>query len=156
MKLAHRPEPSPPESEDAELIYAGDIPVSQRKPGSGRPRIIEEDSEVFNIVLDYAESAGIGQAADSRRRNDIGRFGFTIPELRRQVQEKLFQDDPEKAPSETTLRRLFEAPSKSANSCNRYRGDIRARPGTHQNDAAAGEGRHPHQHQCFTMVRLIR
>ena len=121
MKLTHKPEPSPSESKDSEL-HAQDIPVSQRKPGSGRPRIIEKDSEVFTIVHD--EFAGIGQAADSRRRNDIGRFEFMIPEIRRQVQEKLFQDNLDKDPSESTLRRLFEVPNKSANTHNYYRGDI--------------------------------
>ena len=131
-------------------------PNLPRKPGSGRPRIIEQNPEIFDVVKDFAESAGHGLAAHGRRQDEVGRFGFSMPDLRKQVQEKLFKENPDKAPSEKTLRRLFEAPTKKANSHTRYRADIRARPGTHKNDAASGEDRHPHQHQCFTIVRLIR
>ena len=46
MKLTHKPEPSPSESKDSEL-HAQDIPVSQRKSGSGRPRIIKKRFRSF-------------------------------------------------------------------------------------------------------------
>ena len=157
MEVFNNDDQVPSSSEDAEIeLRRGTPHEDPRKPGSGRPRIIGQNPEILEVVTDFAESAGHGMAAHGRRRDEVGLFGFSMPDLRRHVQEKLFKDNPDKAPSEKTLRRLFEAPSQVANAKSRYRAEIRARPGTHQNDAAAGGDRHPHQHQCFTIFKLIR
>lgn len=125
-----------------------------RAEGSGRRRIIEENPGILTVVRSFTETAGV--AAHRRRHDESGRFGFTIKDVHDVVKEKLFKNNPNDAPSEKTLRRLFEPPSKAARSQTYYKSYISARPGTKSNCAPAGGERHPHQHECFSMMKIIR
>ena len=126
-----------------------------RKPGSGRVRIVTSQPEVLEEIRAYTESAGV--AAENRRRDGVGRYGFSIPEVRSFLSDKLFADNPDKCPSDSTIRRVFTAPNLSARASSFYKGDINAKKASKRNDAAPGGGqRHPHQHECFSAVRLTR
>ena len=137
---------------DASKIKPG--PEFERKTGSGRKRKIDEDPRILEVSRNYAESAGI--AAHSRRREIVGNFGFTMKSLHKVVTSKLFPQDPEKAPSLKTLRRMFEAPSKRRNACSRYKADIAARPGIKMNDESAKGEAHEHRHEAFSLVKTAR
>ena len=91
-----------------------------------------------------------------RRRETVGNFGFSMNTLHKVVTKKLFSQDPDKAPSIITLRRLFEAPSKARNISKRYMSDIAARPGVKRNEQSANGGPHEHRHEAFSLVKSAR
>ena len=132
----------------------GEVPVTERKEGSGRPRIVDQNPEILDVVRNFAENSGV--AAHNRRREDVGRFGFSMPDLHGLVTDMIFNGNKEQAPSLATLRRLFEPPAKHTKSSKYYKADIKARPGTKSNNAPAGGQRHPRQHECFTTFKHIR
>ena len=146
-------DPKTSEVEEIET-YEGVLDETHRKPGSGRPRIVHQIPEVLNSVEAFTEGAGC--AADRRRQDGAGRFGFTVKDVWKEIRDKLFKDNPEKAPSQATIRRIFEPPTKAAASRTYYKSDIAARPGNKSNNAPAGGARHPHQHECFSMVKMMR
>lgn len=135
-------------------VTEGTIPDEPRRDGSGRPRIFEQNPEVLDQARVYAESAGV--AAHSRRRSEVGRFGFNINEITRFLKNTCFQGSPDSAPSESTVRRIFEAPSLSRSSKSYYKADISARPGVKRNDEIATGEAHPHRHECFACFKIAR
>ena len=96
-----------------------------------------------------------GVAAHCKRRNETGMLGFRIPILKLYIQKKFFKDDPSKAPSLSTVRRLFQAPSHCARAQSEYHEVIKARPVSVRNDDVAGSS-HSHSHICFSMVKMVR
>ena len=95
-------------------------------------------------------------AAESRRRDDSGRFGFTMGDIRTFLQESIYKDNPDDCPSLATIRRVFEAPHKQRKSSKYYQAHISARPGVKRNDAPAGGEVHPHTYECLTDVRYTK
>jgi len=136
------------------LKQPGEVPVAERKEGSGRPRIVDKNPEILDVVRNFAENSGV--AAHGRRREDVGHFGFSMSDLQNLVTGMVFNGNKEKAPSVCTLRRLFEPPAKNTKTSRYYKSYINARPGTKSNNAPAGGQRHIHQHECFTTVKHIR
>ena len=134
-------------------ITPGEI-LNERKPGSGRPRIIDKNPEILEKVRNYAETNGV--AAHDRRRTDVGRFGFCMEDVQEFLKNSIFKEDLEKVPSLNTIRRMFEAPSQSRNSKFLYKSDIMARPGVKRNDAPGTGEHHLHSHECFASFRLAR
>ena len=150
--MMNDPDDTQNKSLDASNIKPG--PEFERKTGSGRKRKIDEDPRILEVSRNYAESAGI--AAHSRRREIVGNFGFTMKTLHKVVTSKLFPQDPDKAPSLKTLRRMFEPPNKLRNTSSYYKADIAARPGIKMNQESANGGAHEHRHQAFSLVKSAR
>ena len=120
----------------------------------GKKRKVDGDPRILEVARDYAESAGV--ASHSRRRETVGRFGFTMTDLHKVITSKLFSQDPSKAPSVATLRRFFEPPSKARKTRDLYKSDIQARPGIKMNEDSSYGGPHAHRHQCFSSVKAVR
>ena len=132
----------------------GELPESRRRVGSGRIRRIFENPEILENVEKFVNT--YGAAAEDHRRDDTGRVGFTLPQLHSFIKLTCFPENPEKAPSTQTLRRIFQAPDKHNRVAGRYKADINCKPGVKSNDAPGLGGVHPHRHECFCNVRLIR
>ena len=124
-----------------------------RRPGSGRPSLIKKRPDIIQSVSEFASNCGV--TAHERRRNTTGQLGFNIPDVHRFVEEKFFKETPSKAPSLSSIRRLFSAASKNHKASKYYHGVINARPATKRNDATVGEA-HAHRHHCFTLVKMVR
>ena len=113
----------------------------------------EKNPKAFEGIKDFCTNAGV--SAHSRRKEQTGNFGFSIPQLRRFVKEKFFPNNPGKAPSHSTLRRLFVAPSKNRRAASFYMAEIDARPVAAANDDVAGDVS-KHSHVCFSTVKSVR
>ena len=136
-------------------IRPGKVPEKERSKGSGRISIIDSNPQILEAVEDYCSMAGV--AAHERRRDLCGRTGFTVGDVRNSIMKKLFSSDPEKCPSLSTFRRIFEAPNKSHKSSKYYKSKVLALPGVKRNDETArGDGGHPHRHPCFSFFRKCR
>ena len=136
-------------------VTPGTVPVRERVQGSGRPSLVDTIPGFLETVKDYCGMAGV--AAHSRRRTNVGRTGFSIPDVHSVVKEKLFSSNPEKCPSLRTIRRIFEPPSQRHNNKHRYKSLISALPGRKRNDETArNDGGHPHRHACFSFFRKSR
>ena len=140
----------------AEAQIIGEEEFTSRKAGSGRPNFVTRFPSLLGTVREYAESTGL--SAHSRRRDTTGRipYGFNISDVQKHVRETLFKDNPTKAPSLSTLRRLFEPPNKATRSSQYYKGFIPARPGTKRNDLPSSGRIHKHRHLCFHQVKMCR
>ena len=135
-------------------VRKGTVPNLPRKQGSGRPRIVEQNPDILETTRAFAESAGI--SAHNRRREGVGRFGFTIEDCQKVIRDKLFSNNPELCPSLTTIRRMFEAPSLARKTKSFYKGDIECRPGTKRNDDPYDGEVHPHRHECSAFVKITK
>ena len=136
-----------------EVHLAEPAPDKPRKPGSGRPSLLKKRPDIVQSVSEFASNCGV--TAHERRRNTTGQLGFNIPDVHRFVEEKFFKETPEKAPSVSSIRRLFSAASKHHKASKFYHGIINARPATKRNDATVGEA-HAHRHHCFSLVKMVR
>ena len=84
MEVFNNDDQTAANSDDNEIeLHKGTPPDDLRKPGSGWPRIIGQNPEILEVVKDFAESAGHGMAAHGRRRDEVGLFGFSMPDLRK-------------------------------------------------------------------------
>ena len=119
----------------------------------GRKRFIDENPEILEAIRDFCTNSGV--AAHCKRRNETGMLGFRIPILKLYIQKKFFKDDPSKAPSLSTVRRIFDAPSHRGRAKGYYHEVIKARPVSVRNDDVAGSS-HSHSHICFSMVKMVR
>ena len=62
----------------------------------------------------------------------------------------------DRVPSQSTVRRLFEAPTK-ANSASRYYSDvISAKPATKRNDVVNRGTANAHRHGCFSLMKMVK
>ena len=138
---------------DGVEVTEGEIVIEPRKPGSGKPRIVDKYPEVLEQARAFAEIAGT--AAHDRRRSEIGRIGFTVDEMTKFIKDTCFKETPDLAPSRFTVRRMLEAPSMSRRTQDLYKADISARPGVKRNDDICGEV-HPHRHECFASFKISR
>ena len=141
-------------SKETDNCREGELPEISRKVGSGRIRRIVENPEILENVEKFTYT--FGAAAEDHRRDDTGRVGFTMSELHSFIKVTCFAEHPEKAPAIKTLRRIFQAPNKGRAAAERYKADINCKPGVKSNDAPGPGGVHPHRHECFCNVRLIR
>ena len=132
----------------------GELTEFRRRDGSGRIRRIVENPEILVNVEKFVNT--YGAAAEDHRRDDVGRVGFTLPQLQSFIKLTCFPENPDKAPSTKTLRRIFQAPDKHTRAAEWYKADINCKPGVKSNDAPGLGGVHPHRHECFCNVRLIR
>ena len=62
----------------------------------------------------------------------------------------------DKVPSESTVRRLFNAPNKRTRSAKYYREVIAAKPATKRNQATVIGKESPHRHGCFSLMRMVK
>lgn len=125
----------------------------KRKPGSGRPAWENKRPDIVESVKEFSSNCGI--SAQVRRRDDLGLFGFGIPDVQRFISEKFFKNEPEKAPSQSSLRRFFSPPTKANRASSNYREIIKAKPSAKHNDATVGAS-HKHRHHAFTVVKAVR
>ena len=132
----------------------GVLPNVSRKPGSGRIRSITSRPEILQAAQKFSESAGV--SAHERRRSDIGHFGFTMPQLHSFIQDSCYHDNPDQAPSLSTVRRMFEPPNINNTASAYYKSDIKARPGSKKNDAPSSGKAHPHRHECSAVFKMSR
>ena len=121
--------------------------------GSGRPSFVARNPEILPAVKNYAENSGVG--AQTRRRSEVGAFGFTMPDVQKFVRNKFYSENPESAPSLSTVRRWFCAAFNNRKASKFYKGLITARPGLKRNDGTVGEP-HEHRKHCFTEVKIAR
>ena len=141
------------------IIKPGEVHLAEpthdkpRKPGSGRPSLIKKRPDIVQAVSEFASNCGV--TAHERRRNTTGQMGFNIPDVHRFVEEKFFKETPDKAPSLSSIRRLFSAASKNHKASKFYHGVINALPATKRNDATVSEA-HAHRHHCFSLVKMVR
>ena len=119
----------------------------------GRPLYSDQRPDVLEAVKEFVVNSGI--TAHLRRRNDQGGFGFSIPQLHQFVSDKFYKEDPDMAPSLTTLRRFFAAANSNNNASKHYHQLINARPATKRNNEHVGDI-HAHRHQCFATVKAVR
>ena len=116
-------------------------PDPERKKGSGRKRKIT--AEMLESVQDFMTQ--LGTSAHERRRDFEDRFGGRHGgatwegDVYKFVKRKFFQQNPEDAPSKSTVRRLGLAPRVNHSSSSHYRGLIKAKPMSTANQSALGE-----------------
>ena len=131
---------------------AGNDKKARGKSG-GRTPLTKSRPDVIQGIKDWTANTGI--TAHERRRDEIGQLGFTMQDLHRFVRDKFYPENPNSAPSSSTLRRLFSAPVKNRRNAAQYKDIIKAKPGVKRNNANAGAA-HDHRQSCFTLVKMVR
>ena len=64
--------------------------------------------------------------------------------------------DGDRVPSQSTVRRLFQAPTKGNSASQRYGGLIAAKPATKRNDVANRGTANAHRHGCFSLMKMVK
>ena len=130
-----------PDAEEEEKEEELKEPDPERKKGSGRKRKIT--AEMLESVQDFMTQ--LGTSAHERRRDYEDRFGGRHGgatwegDVYKFVKRTFFQENPEDAPSKSTVRRLGLAPRSNHSSSSHYRGLIKAKPMSTANQSALGE-----------------
>ena len=124
------------EEKEADQEFDSLLMESKCNKRPGRKTFLEKYPEIMGFIQDFVTNAGV--AAHHKRREEIGSFGFRIPLLRDYLLKRFFKENPEDAPSLSTLRRIFTAPDTKAKASKRYQNLIKARPVAVENCDVAG------------------
>ena len=93
----------------------------------GQPSLVDKFPSIIGIATDFIKSNGF--SAQNRRRTDTGySSGTTIVQIKNHLVDNI-PGLKEHGISESTVRRLFQAPNKAHNSATRYKSHVKARVG---------------------------
>ena len=62
----------------------------------------------------------------------------------------------DRVPSNSTVRRLFKAPSNGVKASGNYREVIQAKPATKRNNTTLGGKVPAHRHGCFSLMKMVK
>ena len=97
----------------------------------GQPSLVDKFPSIIGIATDFIKSNGF--SAQNRRRTDTGySSGTTIVQIKNHLVDNI-PGLKEHGISESTVRRLCQAPNKARNSATRYKSHVKARVGVKDN-----------------------
>ena len=126
------------------------LPNNKRK-SAGKPSLVSKFPDLVDIVANFMKQNGF--STQFRRRTETGNScGATI----KRIQDYVFENVKglkEYGISDTTIRRLFEAPHKTRNNTIRYKAYVNVRVGVKSNQFREY---HPDTHHLFARNKQIR